>query len=768
MSKKSNKNVIYFEKGVEIGRHVCYNGIKLLFERSTPVMKRITSFLLAIVLFAGLVLTGAPVVHAASDMRVSDELIGILKKEEGFSAKPYWDYNQYTVGYGTRCPDDMLEEYKKNGISEKEAETLLRNYLTGTESTINKKFIDKYNLKLTQGQFDALVTFTYNVGSSWIYDTTGTFHNAVKKGATGSDLINAFTLWCNAGGSILPGLVRRRQCEANMFLNGKYSITRPDHYGYVYYNANGGTVKYKIQGYDANEGVAPAYKPTYSGHTFLGWYTSKTGGEKVTKLTKSHSGDTLYARWDGADEKVETVPAEGITVQVTGSDVNLRKGPGTNYSIVGTAQKGDEMVITETASGSGYEWGNADGKWIALKYTNYDEAVKEQEKVPEETTEPTETTAPSESTETTETTVPDTTVPETTQPEETKVTGTVKANGGLAVREGPGTGYAVIRYLSNGSKVTVTEQKKVGSMTWGKTSDGWISMSYVVLDKMETEPEATVPETTVPETTVPEVTVPETTVPETTVPEVTVPETTVPETTVPETTVPETTPTETTKLTGKVKATGGLAVRKGAGTNYGVVKYLKNGAKVTITEQKTVGSTTWGKISSGWISMRYVVLDESETKPETTVPETTVPDTTAPETTESEQTKLTGKVKATGGLAVRKGAGTSYAVKKYLKNGAKVTITEVKEVKGTKWGKISDGWISMDYVVLDGQKDESSSTTKTVTADCLNVRKSASTSAKIVGYYYEGARVTILETKKVDGTTWGKTSKGWISMKYVK
>ena len=31
--------------------------------------------------------------------------------------------------------------------------------------------------------------------------------------------------------------------------------------------------------------------------------------------------------------------------------------------------------------------------------------------------------------------------------------------------------------------------------------------------------------------------------------------------------------------------------------------------KVTITEKKTVGSTTWGKISSGWISLDYVVLD---------------------------------------------------------------------------------------------------------------------------------------------------------------
>ena len=88
MSKKGNKNVIILEKGVAFARIACYNGIKLLCERSIPVMKRITSFLLAIVLFAGLVLTGAPVAFAASDMGVSDALVEVLKKEEGFSEQP--------------------------------------------------------------------------------------------------------------------------------------------------------------------------------------------------------------------------------------------------------------------------------------------------------------------------------------------------------------------------------------------------------------------------------------------------------------------------------------------------------------------------------------------------------------------------------------------------------------------------------------------------------------------------------------------------------
>lgn len=683
-------------------------------------MKRITSFLLAIVLFAGLVLTAAPTAHAASEMVTSDALVEVLKKEEGFSAKPYYDYGQYTVGYGTRCPEDMYEEYSKNGISEEDAELLLRNYLAATENTINKRFIDAYGLTLTQGQFDALITFTYNCGSKWISETNGTFHKAVKSGATGSELINAFSLWCTAGGKILPGLVRRRLCEANMFLNGEYSTAKPENYGYVYYNANGGTVPFRIQGYDANEGVAPAYTPTYGGRTFLGWFTDKTGGEQVTVLTTALSGKTLYAHWEGdATTEVPAVPSEGITVQVTATDVNLRKGPGTNYGIVGTANKGDQMTITETASGSGYEWGKAGEKWIALKFTNYAGVNKAPEQKPEETTPETtapETTAPETTVpETTvpETTVPETTVPETTAPEAKEQTGTVKANGGLSVRKGPGTGYDRVRYLDNGAKVTVLEQQKAGTMTWGRISDGWISMSYVVLDQAETTP----PETTAPETSTP----------------------------------------SQTGTAGTVKADGGLSLRQGPGTGYARIRYLANGSKVTILEQKN----GWGRISDGWICMDYVVLSQNEgtSTPETTPSETTPPDTSA---------KQTGTVKVNDSLTVRSGAGTNHAVKRYLTNGTKITISEIKDVGGTKWGNIGDGWVCLDYVVIDGQSQETPDDSKTVTADCLRVRETPSTSAKIVGYYYQGAKVQISETQEAEGATWGKTAKGWVSMAYVK
>ena len=63
---------------------------------------------------------------------------------------------------------------------------------------------------------------------------------------------------------------------------------------------------------------------------------------------------------------------------------------------------------------------------------------------------------------------------------------------------------------------------------------------------------------------------------------------------------------------------------------------------------------------------------------------------------------MTGTVKLTSGtLNVRSGAGTGNPVVGSLKNGEKVTILETKMVGTVQWGRISSGWICMDYVKLD-------------------------------------------------------------------
>lgn len=659
----------------------------------------------------------APVIPVVQ-IRTSDACINILKKEEGFSRTPYWDFTQYTVGYGTRCPDDMVSYYTQNGITEAEAESLLRNHLVSVERDIETRILERYGLELTTNQFDALVLFSYNCGTSWCYETSGTFHTAIVRGATGNDLIRAFALWCSAGGEIRSFLLRRRLSEANMYLNNQYSQTPPENYCYVLYDANGGTTSPRSQGYDSNLTAAPYPVPTRAGYTFNGWYTAKSGGTKVTVLDASVKSATLYAQWTSNQGDTssgnDTTTQEPVTVTVTATDVNLRKGPGTNYTRVGTANKGQQLVITETATGSGYTWGKFDGGWIALQYTDYDAVVNgnTQQPAPEPAPEPTPEPAPEPKPE------------PTPNPEPAKVTGTVNVQDWLRVRSGPGTSYSIVAYLSPKQKVEILEQSTVGSTKWGKIANGWISMDYVILDKTESSDGNTNTDNS------------------------------------------GDTGSAAATWTGKVIADE-LLIRSGPGTNNSVLGYLTYGTKVTVTEKASGSGLEWGKIPRGWICLNYVQLDDTGSTGGSSNNGSSNSGSSDSGSSDTGSSKVvTGTVNVKDWLRVRSGAGTSYSVVDFLGPNEKVTITERKVVGGVEWGKISKGWISMEYVVLDKTGNTTQAVTKTVTADCLRVRSGPGTNNTIVGFLYYGAKVQILETTS-DGT-WGKISTGWISMDYAK
>lgn len=685
--------------------------------------KRITSFLIAMVMLLGMVFAGTVPAYAESAMTASDECIEVLKLEEGFSRTPYWDFTQYTVGYGTRCPSDMVEHYTQNGITEEEAEILLRNHLASVERDINVKIIDKYGLILAQNQFDALVLFSYNCGTAWAYETGGTFHNAIVKGATGNDLIRAFALWCSAGNQVRTYLLRRRLSEANMYINNVYSQTPPENYCYVLYDGNGGSTSPRSQGYDSNLTAQPFPVATREGYTFQGWFTAKTGGTKVTVLDASTKSMTLYAQWaDGAGNAPpsnDATPENPVTVTVTGTDVNLRQGPGTNYTRVGVATKGQQLVITETATGTGYTWGKFDGGWIALQYTDYDAVINSQQPTTPPETEPPATEPPATEPPATEppateppATEPPATEPPVTQPETPKVTGTINVQEWLRIRSGPGTSYSVVGYLKPQQKVEILEQSTVGSQRWGKIAEGWISMDYVILDSNGSTGGNTGSDA----------------------------------------------PAATT-WTGKVIADE-LLIRSGPGTNHSIVSYLTYGTQVTVTEKQTGGNLEWGKISNGWICLNYVQLDAAGNGGSSNSGSNSGTDA------------VTGTVNVQEWLRVRSGPGTNYSVAGYLKPNEKVTITERKTVGGVVWGKISTGWISLEYVILDSNSsggNAQQTVTKTITADCLRVRSGPGTSNTIVGYLYYGTKVQILETTTIsNGEQWGKVSNGWISMDYAK
>jgi len=692
-------------------------------------MRRIIGLIMALAIALSITLIGGFSVSAESDMSASDECIKILKIYEGFSSKPYYDYGQWTIGYGTRCPSDKVEYYKIHGISEADAEKLLREFIESYNKAVNG-FADKYELTFTQSQFDALVLFSFNCGSGWIYSPGQNFHQTIAKGdkADPKDVLYWFGSWSNAGGKPLSPLINRRLCEANMYLNGAYTTAVPENYNYVIYDAMGGSVLSRVHAYDTAADVAT---PTYVGYEFAGWFTDKKGGTQITALDESTDGLSLYARWEGdgptGSEGSNEITPVGITV--TSNYVNLRKGPGTNYATVGQANTGDKLTIFQIATGSGLTWGGFDGGWICLTYTNY-EQVKDgpvEEPTEPEPTEP-EPTEP-EPTEP-EPTEPEPTEPEPTEPEPTEppktetVTGKVKANGGLNIRSGPGTGYKSVGMLNNGDRVEILEQKSVGSMVWGKISKGWISMSYVVLDKQE-EPK---------------------------------PEDPKPEDPKPEDPKPEEPGNEADAVTGYVKANGGLNIRGGAGTTYPIVGTYNDGDKVTVLQKQTVGSVTWGKTDKGWISLNYF---------------TTEAPANGGSSGNTQTSAVKGTVKVDDMLRIRSGPGTSYAISGYYKNGDKVTIMEEKTVNSTTWGKTDKGWISLDYVTLEesegGKEDPGNDTnTRTVTASCLNVRSAAGTGNKVVAYLYAGTKVQILEEKTVDGVLWGKIASGWICLEYTK
>ena len=767
--------------------------------------KRILSIILAVALLVTLIPLGVIPVSAASEFKASQEMIDLLKRFEGFSLRPYWDYSQWTVGYGTRVPDGKLEEYKANGIPQEEAEALLAEFLEKMGADVNS-FIDKFGLTLTQAQFDALLSLSFNCGTSWLYKPS-TLRTAVVEGWTGDDFVFAFAQWSNSGSETIPGLIRRRLSEANMYLNGVYELSVPATYSYVQFNPNGGETEIKVQGYVVDTAPEIRAVPTYDSFVFDGWYTDPTGGEKVTKLDAGVKGYMLYAHWragDGADapqdapqdiagtsvdyekqiatgvlnsfqqpvkgalvmdayqngEVVKIVSeytdasgikwgkvsndggwinlaytqdfvateeneGPGVKVTVTGSDVNIRRGPGTAYAVVGQADKGDTLEITRTATGGGYTWGKFSKGWIALKYTDYDTVVKgeEPEQKPEEKPEQKPETKPDE-----------------TKKEETVVaTGKVKLQSGrLNVRSGSSTGYGAVSSLANGEAVKIYEIKQVGAMEWGRIDKGWISLSYVALDKNDAQPEQKPEEK--PEQK------------------------------------PEQKPennNSTTSITGKVVVTSGrLNIRSGAGTNYSVVGWLSAGETVTITEQKTVNGTPWGKTAKGWVCMNYISVNSSAGNNGNT--------DNGGNTSDSNSTGgVQGTVSASGSmLRVRTGPGSSYAIAGYLEDGSVIVILEQKTVGATVWGRIDKGWISLNYVKLDStasapeqdKEDTSSSSTinGTVIADVLNVRSDAGTNNRIVGRLYNGQKVTILETKMVGTVKWGRISTGWISMDYIK
>lgn len=141
------------------------------------------------------------------------EGVELIKSFEGFRSAPYkCPAGVPTIGYGaTFYPNGKKVTMADRSITEHEATDLLRNTLENFE-----KYVDSYcRDDVNQNQFDALVSFCYNLGPANL--KASTLLKKVNANPNDETIRAEFMKWVKAGGKTLKGLVRRREAEANLY-----------------------------------------------------------------------------------------------------------------------------------------------------------------------------------------------------------------------------------------------------------------------------------------------------------------------------------------------------------------------------------------------------------------------------------------------------------------------------------------------------------------------------------------------------------------------
>jgi GH24 family phage-related lysozyme (muramidase) len=291
-------------------------------------MKRIASAVLALILILSLVPAAIPAAadelyemrdlkagEAYTDMVSSQKLIDVIKDFEGFSATPYKDNSQWSVGYGSYC--GKSSDPKPNiRLTEDEAEERLRKDLKKTyESEVNQ-YLKSIGKQPEQHQFDALVDLTYNVGGSWMRGEAVT--SVVKNSVTALELVKGFGAYSRSGGKVSYVHVNRRIRESLMYLHGEYyrAYGNQDCKSDINVVSNDKLPRYKVVIFKSGSGAFSSGRTDYAdyyaegayyrsfaapvreGYTLVGWEITKRSNKSV------ENGGRISA-YDIAEENLE-------------------------------------------------------------------------------------------------------------------------------------------------------------------------------------------------------------------------------------------------------------------------------------------------------------------------------------------------------------------------------------------------------------------------------------------------------------------------------
>ena len=158
-------------------------------------------------------------------MQISEKCLKILQHHEGIRQKPYrCPAKLWTVGCGhvlyPRQAQMKLEERDSFPLEERDNRTFSMDEVNEIMKNDLNRFergVEKYcPVKLTQGQFDALVSFSFNLGIGTLQRST--LRQKVIRGEM-EEAAEEFLKYTLAGGKVLKGLVTRRNDERALFLS---------------------------------------------------------------------------------------------------------------------------------------------------------------------------------------------------------------------------------------------------------------------------------------------------------------------------------------------------------------------------------------------------------------------------------------------------------------------------------------------------------------------------------------------------------------------
>ena len=166
----------------------------------------------------------------SADFSISADGIAFICAREGFHSKCYKDNTQSSIGYGTKCTGSSEQPHASglHSITKEAAMEAMRSQIDSTYAPRVKK--QTKDISMNQNQFDALVSLCYNTGGGTTIISNSPLVKYLKGLLSESEARSNYSnYYVKSGGTVLQGLINRRNQEADLFFSGSPS-TNPDDY----------------------------------------------------------------------------------------------------------------------------------------------------------------------------------------------------------------------------------------------------------------------------------------------------------------------------------------------------------------------------------------------------------------------------------------------------------------------------------------------------------------------------------------------------------